>query len=153
GAAADRCLVGQQPVSLAEFNFDRRDNGAPWYDVSYVDALSLPITITPGGGNESTGAGSCAARPCAGGQPLAPCPSADATLRPGRGRPLVGVNPTRDARTAYTDRLGAFGPRAYLWSTHDRTGDQVVFNCPGCADFVVTIHGGGSVAAAPAPPP
>ena len=47
GASATSCTTGQQPVSLAEFNFDQSDSLAPWYDVSYVDAFSLPVTIQP----------------------------------------------------------------------------------------------------------
>ncbi|MFD0442241.1 thaumatin family protein [Streptomyces indonesiensis] len=47
GKFADRCELGEQPVSLAEFNFDTRDTLAPWYNVSYVSAFSNPITIAP----------------------------------------------------------------------------------------------------------
>jgi Glycosyl hydrolases family 6/Thaumatin family/Ricin-type beta-trefoil lectin domain len=150
GAAVDRCVVGQQPVSLAEFNFDRNDGGAPWYDVSYVDAFSLPVTIMTAGGDESTAAGSCTARPCTGGEMLTACPAENAVSPPGSGRNLLCVNPNRDGASSYTNNLGAFGPRAYLWSTADRGPNRVVFNCPGCSDFVVTFHGDST--AAPGPP-
>ncbi|MEU0531267.1 thaumatin family protein [Amycolatopsis tolypomycina] len=47
GVYADHCVTGEQPASLAEFNFDTADGLAPWYDVSYGNAFSLPITIEP----------------------------------------------------------------------------------------------------------
>ncbi len=47
GPYVDHCSLGQQPTGLAEFNFDPADSLAPWYDVSYVDAVAAPVTITP----------------------------------------------------------------------------------------------------------
>ncbi len=47
GPYVDHCSLGQQPTGLAEFNFDPADSLAPWYDVSYVDAVAVPVTITP----------------------------------------------------------------------------------------------------------
>lgn len=41
------CTGTEQPAGLAEFNFDTADGLAPWYDVSYVNAFSVPITIEP----------------------------------------------------------------------------------------------------------
>ncbi|BFO21963.1 hypothetical protein SHKM778_83510 [Streptomyces sp. KM77-8] len=49
GPYADHCSTGEQPASLAEFNFDPRDALAPWYNVSYVNAVSAAVTITPDG--------------------------------------------------------------------------------------------------------
>ncbi|MGW7384541.1 thaumatin family protein [Streptomyces sp. NPDC054794] len=64
GPYADHCSLGEQPAGLAEFNFDPADNLAPWYDVSYVNAVSVPVTITP---NDVAvpESGECAAAGCA----------------------------------------------------------------------------------------
>ncbi|MEV6813994.1 ricin-type beta-trefoil lectin domain protein [Micromonospora sp. NPDC051296] len=154
GAFPDRCERGAEPVSLAEFNFDQNNPAAPWYNVSYVDALSLTITIDTPGAPRSALAGSCVRWDCSGGQLLAACPEAHAVRDPRRGDRVNCVNPNRDAESAYTAALRPFGPRAYLWSTHDRVpGNETVFSCPGCADFVVTFRNGGSSAAPPADKP
>jgi hypothetical protein len=144
GVSVNRCDHGEQPASLAEFNFDRNDSLAPWYNVSYVNALSLPITIVPQGADPSTAAGTCAKGGCSGDEMLAACPAENARYDQ-TGERLVCVNPNRDAETAYSQALGAYQPRAYLWSTHDRVpGSSTVFNCAQCAEFVVTFHGSGS---------
>ena len=147
GVSANRCDHGEQPASLAEFNFDRNDNLAPWYNVSYVNAMSLPMTITPQGADPSTASGSCANGGCLGDEMLAACSSESAQYDQATGERLVCVNPNRDGESAYTEALGAFQPRAYLWSMHDRVaGNSTVFNCTQCAEFVVTFHGAGSSA-------
>lgn len=144
GVYADRCDTGQQPVSLAEFNFDQNDPLAPWYDVSYVDALSLTITIDTPGAPRSDVAGTCVRWDCSGGQLLAACPEEHARYDPERGDRVNCVNPNRDAETGYTSALRAFGPRAYLWSTHDKVpGSVTTLSCAGCADFVVTFRSAG----------
>ncbi|WP_229403239.1 ricin-type beta-trefoil lectin domain protein [Micromonospora okii] len=151
GAFADHCQRGAEPVSLAEFNFDRNNPGAPWYNVSYVDAVSTAITIDAPGAPRPKPAGSCAIWDCSGGQMLAACPEAHAVRDQGRGDRVNCVNPERDAESAYTAALLPFGPRAYLWSTHDRvSGNETVYNCAGCAEFVVTFRSGGAPAAPPA---
>ncbi|MBL6279655.1 ricin-type beta-trefoil lectin domain protein [Micromonospora fiedleri] len=145
GVHPDRCERGAEPVSLAEFNFDQHNSGAPWYNVSYVDALSLTITIETPGGPPAPVAGTCVRWDCSGGQLLAACPEAHAVIDPQRGDRINCVNPERDSESAYTAALRPFGPRAYLWSTHDRVpGNETVLSCPGCADFVVTFRGGGT---------
>ncbi|WP_433533049.1 ricin-type beta-trefoil lectin domain protein [Micromonospora sp. CA-263727] len=150
GAYVDYCERGAEPVSLAEFNFDQNNPGAPWYNVSYVDALSLTITIETPGGSQTAVAGSCVRWDCSGGQLLAACPEAHAVIDPQRGDRINCVNPERDAESAYTAALRPFGARAYLWSTHDRVeGNETVFSCPGCADYVVTFRNGGASAAPP----
>ncbi len=150
GAFADRCERGAEPVSLAEFNFDRNNGGAPWYNVSYVDALSTTITIDVPGAPRPEKAGSCARWDCSGGQMLAACPEAHAVRDPAKGDRVNCVNPNRDAESAYTAALLPFGPRAYLWSTHDRVaGNETVYNCPGCDEVVVTFRGGGAPSATP----
>ncbi|WP_240742166.1 ricin-type beta-trefoil lectin domain protein [Micromonospora zingiberis] len=153
GAYPDRCERGAEPVSLAEFNFDQNNSGAPWYNVSYVDALSTIITIdAPGGSNPV--AGTCVRSDCSGGQMLAACPEAHAVRDPRRGDRINCVNPNRDAESAYTAALRPFVPRAYLWSTHDKVpGNETVFSCPGCADFVVTFRNSGATAPPPADRP
>ncbi|MCZ7436865.1 ricin-type beta-trefoil lectin domain protein [Micromonospora sp. WMMC241] len=152
GAYADRCERGAEPVSLAEFNFDSRDPAAPWYNVSYVDAVSTTITIDAPGAPRPEKAGSCARWDCSAGQMLAACPEAHAVRDRARGDRVNCVNPSRDAESAYTAALLPFGPRAYLWSTHDRVaGNETVYNCPGCGEVVVTFRGGGG--GTPAAPP
>ncbi|MBQ1049920.1 ricin-type beta-trefoil lectin domain protein [Micromonospora sp. C51] len=152
GPYLDHCVRGAEPVSLAEFNFDQNNPAAPWYNVSYVDALSVVITIEAPGAPNPALAGSCVRSACGGGQMLAACPEAHAVRDPRRGDRINCVNPNRDAESAYTAALRPFGPRAYLWSTHDKVpGNETVFNCPGCADFTVTFRSSG--AAAPGAPP
>ncbi|GGP79185.1 thaumatin family protein [Saccharothrix coeruleofusca] len=139
GPMADRCTTGEQPASLAEFNFDRKDGLAPWYNVSYVNAFSLPITIdardgvTPPGSTECTGVG------CP--ENLLPyCPPENLT-RWADGRPMLCTNPNRDARTPYSDALSSRCPKAYAWSKHDtEPGNQVVRQCRQCTGFTVTFH-------------
>ncbi|MFV2099661.1 ricin-type beta-trefoil lectin domain protein [Micromonospora sp. LOL_024] len=151
GPHLDHCERGAEPVSLAEFNFDQNSPAAPWYNVSYVDALSTTITIEAPGAPNPAVAGSCVRSDCSGGQMLAACPEAHATHDPQNGDRINCVNPDRDAESAYTAALRPFGPRAYLWSTHDKEpGNETVFNCPGCADFTVTFRNGGASAAPPA---
>jgi Thaumatin family./Ricin-type beta-trefoil lectin domain. len=144
GVYPDRCERTAEPVSLAEFNFDQNDPLGPWYNVSYVDALSLAITIETPGAPGSAVAGSCVRWDCSGGQLLAACPEELAVKDPQRGDRVNCVNPNRDAESAYTAALRPFGPRAYLWSAHDLVpGAETVFNCAGCSDFVVTFHNSG----------
>ncbi|WP_249714270.1 thaumatin family protein [Rhizomonospora bruguierae] len=146
GVYADRCATTSEPVSLAEFNFDQGDSLAPWYNVSYVDALSLTITIDTPDHPRPNIAGSCAASDCTGGQLLAACPAALAVTDPENANRINCVNPDRDAETDYTAALGAFAPRAYLWSTNDKVaGNETMFNCADCTDFVITFHNGVSL--------
>lgn len=116
GANAAACTTGQQPVSLAEFNFDQADSLAPWYDVSYVDAFSLPITIQPDNAPPPpSGGGACQQMGCP--DDLLPyCPPADLTTNPDGGAPMLCVNPNRDAQTDYSNNLSAQCPYAYTWS-------------------------------------
>ena len=140
GVYADLCATGEQPASLAEFNFDQNDASAPWYDVSYVNAVSLAITIEASSGSGAGVAGSCSSD-CSRGELLAACPGPNAINDPERGDRINCINPSRDAESWYTKALGAYGPQAYLWSTNDRVaGNKTVFNCAGCAGFSVTFH-------------
>jgi hypothetical protein len=141
GVFAQKCgpQNSEQPVSLAEFNFDRADSLAPWYDVSYVNAFSVPITITP---VKVTGTGGgCAAEGCA--QNLLPqCPAANLT-RWADGTPKLCTNPNRDAQTAYSNMIATHCPRAYGWSKADTVpGNQVVQQCSRCNGFTVEFHAG-----------
>lgn len=141
GNDAAACTTGQQPVSLAEFNFDQSDSLAPWYDVSYVDAFSLPITIDPDNAPPPpSGGGSCQEMGCP--NDLLPyCPSGDLTTNPDSGAPMLCVNPSRDTQTDYSDNLGAQCPYAYTWSKADTVpGNQVMRQCPACTGFTVTFH-------------
>lgn len=156
GTAVDHCAInGEQDASLAEFNFDPADpGGAPWYDVSYVNAVSLPITITPTGAPAPPpGTQYCAEAGCA--KPLLDaCPASD-LKRDGQGQPLLCVNPNRDAVTEYSDAVKKACPRAYSWSKDDATaGNQTMYNCKECTGFTVTFHGNGpGTGPVVAPPP
>jgi hypothetical protein len=145
GVYADHCTTGEQPASLAEFNFDHGDSGAPWYDVSYVNAVSLGITIDAPGGSQSATAGACEKLDCSGGQMLAACPADIATTDPSTGDRINCINPDRDHQNAYTEAMAAFGSRAYLWSTNDAVpGNTTMYSCARCQNFTVTFHGGRS---------
>jgi hypothetical protein len=139
GPFPDHCVTGEQPASLAEFNFDQRDGLAPWYNVSYVNAFSLPITIEPR--DASAPPPECEGLGCS--QNLLPfCPAANLT-RWDDGTPMLCTNPNRDARTAYSDALSSRCPRAYAWSRQDtEPGSQVVRQCRQCSGFTVTFHSG-----------
>lgn len=152
GIYADHCTAGAQPVSLAEFNFDRNDNNAPWYDVSYVDAMSLPVTIAAQGADQRSGAGSCGAGDCSHNELLAACPAEDVRTDQQTGARLECVNPNRDGQSSYTANLNALAPRAYLWSSEDRvSGNSLVYSCGQCGQMVVTFQGRSSSTTARAP--
>lgn len=102
GPYADRCSTGEQPTGLAEFNFDPKDSLAPWYNVSYVNAVASPITITPDGVTPPE-TGECASAGCAE-ELLAACPADNLVKDEATGRPLVCVNPNRDAKTPTATR-------------------------------------------------
>ncbi|MFT7834613.1 thaumatin family protein [Saccharothrix sp. BKS2] len=139
GPLSDRCTTGERPASLAEFNFDREDWLAPWYNVSYVNAFSLPITIEARDGVTPPGSTECTAVGCP--EDLLPyCPPENLT-RWADGRPMLCTNPNRDARTAYSNALSSRCPKAYAWSRHDtEPGNQVVRQCRQCTGFTVTFH-------------
>jgi hypothetical protein len=139
GKYADHCETGEQPVSLAEFNFDSADSLAPWYDVSYVNAFSVPITITPV--DARPGGGGCATMGCA--DNLLPyCPAEDLSRWPD-GTPMLCTNPDRDARTSYSDMIATHCPKAYGWSRADQEpGNQVMQQCSTCSGFTVEFHTG-----------
>ncbi|MDI5962192.1 thaumatin family protein [Streptantibioticus silvisoli] len=141
GPYADHCTTGEQPVSLAEFNFDPSDSLAPWYDVSYVNAFSVPVTITPDGVSAPpAGGGECAVEGCP--DDLLPyCPQQDLVTDPGTGAALECVNPSRDATSSYSDAITAHCPYAYAWSGQDTVpGNQVMRQCPECSGLTVTFH-------------
>ncbi|SHF57745.1 thaumatin family protein [Streptoalloteichus hindustanus] len=139
GPMPDRCTHGEQPASLAEFNFARHDPLAPWYNVSYVNAFSLPITIEPRDWSAPPGSPECQSLGCA--QNLLPyCPPQNLTRWPD-GRPMLCTNPNRDAPTDYSRALASRCPRAYAWSGHDREpGNQLVRQCRKCSGFNVVFH-------------
>jgi hypothetical protein len=141
GPFPERCSLGEQPASLAEFNFDRNDALAPWYNVSYVNAFSLPITITPRGATQPPGSAECEPMGCS--QNLLPyCPPANLT-RWDDGTPMLCTNPNRDAKTPYSNAIQSRCPKAYAWSKQDtEPGNSVVRQCRQCSGFTVTFHSG-----------
>ncbi|GAB7045909.1 thaumatin family protein [Catenuloplanes indicus] len=154
GNAADHCAINsEQPVSLAEFNFDPSDAlSAVWYNISYVNAVSLPVTITPTGGPApQEGSQHCGVAGCA--KPFLPsCPAAN-LVRDGGGRAINCVNPNRDAETDYSRAVAGVCPKAYSWSKMDTmAGNQTMFECGECTGFTVTFHGNGTPPVAPAQP-
>lgn len=141
GPYADHCSGVDQPVSLAEFNFDPPDSLAPWYNVSYVNAFSVPITIdTVNASPPPPPTNSCSRAGCPE-DILGYCPAADRVY--GSNGVLDNcVNPDRDALTGYTDALKSKCPRAYFWSKQDtEPGNQTVFQCAKCGGFTVTFNG------------
>jgi hypothetical protein len=155
GNAADHCATNsEQSVSLAEFNFDPSDGiSSAWYNISYVNAVSLPITITPTGGPApQPGSQHCAEAGCA--RPFLPrCPEAN-LIRDGQGVPLNCVNSNRDAETDYSRALTGVCPKAYSWSKQDAmAGNQTMFECKECSGFTVTFHGNGTPPPPAAPEP
>lgn len=138
GPRADRCTTGEQPVSLAEFNFDPADSLAPWYDVSYVNAFSVAVTIDPTGTTVPPD-GACSEGGCP--ENLLPyCPAADLRTDSGTGLSTC-VSPNRDAQTSYSDAMGSHCPRAYSWSKADQVpGNKVVRDCTSCSGMSVTFH-------------
>ncbi|MGY0068747.1 glycosyl hydrolase [Streptomyces sp. QTS137] len=148
GPYSDRCSTGEQPTGLAEFNFDPKDSLAPWYNVSYVNAVASPITITPDGVTPPE-SGECTSAGCVE-DLLAACPADNLVKDEATGRALVCVNPNRDAKTPYSDALAGKCPTAYSWSKHDtEQGNQVVYQCRQCTGMTVTFHGTGEAAAPP----
>ncbi|MFJ1973999.1 thaumatin family protein [Streptomyces sp. NPDC087903] len=138
GKFAKRCNTGEQPVSLAEFNFDKKDKKAPWYDVSYVNAVSLPITIAPKGAAKVTKNGSCSKQGCRKNL-LRHCPKADRVYN-SAGKKVLCVNPSRDTPSAYSDAVKKHCPKAYAWSKQDtETGNKTMRQCGKCKGFVVTF--------------
>ncbi|WP_078917758.1 glycosyl hydrolase [Streptomyces sp. NRRL S-813] len=142
GPFADHCTVSEEPTaSLAEFNFDQHDAAGPWYDVSYVDAVSVPITITPDGEEPPQDGGECAKAGCPE-DLLSACPPENMTRNQVTGKPLVCVNPNRDAQTAYSNAITQRCPKAYAWSRHDHVqGNGVMYQCRKCRGMTVTFHG------------
>ncbi|MFE9687069.1 glycosyl hydrolase [Streptomyces sp. NPDC006285] len=144
GPFSDHCSTGEQPASLAEFNFDPADAMAPWYNVSYVNAVSAPVTITPDGVPPPQDGGECASVGCPT-DLLSVCPPENLTKDQATGKPLVCVNPNRDAKTAYSQALTEKCPTAYAWSKHDaEAGNQVMRQCSKCSGLTVTFHGTGT---------
>jgi hypothetical protein len=152
GNADDHCTAGlndfttpvEENASLAEFNFDRADAiASTWYNVSYVNAVSLPITIAPTGSPEPANGQYCAEAGC--NKPLLDaCPAAD-LQRDEQGTPIACVNPNRDAVTDYSEAIKAACPKAYSWSKHDtEPGNETMFTCKECAGFTVTFGSNGT---------
>ncbi|MEF9915486.1 glycosyl hydrolase [Streptomyces sp. P5-A9] len=145
GPYADHCSTGEQPTSLAEFNFDPADKSAPWYNVSYVNAVSVPITITPDNVAPPRD-GECVAVGCAE-DLLTVCPPDNLVKAEGTNKPLVCVNPNRDAKTPYSEALTHKCPTAYSWSKHDaEPGNKVVRQCAECTGLTVAFQGSGTAA-------
>jgi len=141
GPFAGRCSTGEQPTSLAEFNFDPADGLAPWYDVSYVNAFSVPVTITPTGTTAPpAGGGTCAVEGCP--DDLLPyCPAQDKVTAPGTGTVINCVNPSRDATGPYSEAITSHCPYAYAWSRQDTVpGNQVMRQCNSCSGVTVAFH-------------
>ncbi|MGW1208618.1 glycosyl hydrolase [Streptomyces sp. NPDC002499] len=141
GPYVDHCSLGEQPTGLAEFNFDPADTLAPWYDVSYVNAVSVPVTITPDDVTPPA-SGECAVAGCVR-DFLSSCPAEDVTKDPVTGRPLVCTNPNRDAKTPYSDMVNEKCPTAYAWSKQDaEPGNKVMYQCTRCSGLTVAFGTG-----------
>jgi hypothetical protein len=139
GVQAARCATGEQPASLAEFNFDSRDWLAPWYNVSYVNAFSTPVTITPVNPVVPPGSTSCGTAGCQ--ENLLPHCNPAYVEYGANGQRINCVNPNRDAPTDYSNTIKSRCPKAYAWSKQDtEPGNQTVYQCANCTGFKVTFH-------------
>lgn len=139
GAFADRCDTGEQPTSLAEFNFDQQDSLAPWYNVSYVNAFSVPITIETVGAQPPPDSPECETMGCP--EDLLPyCPPENQRTGTDGVTPYC-LNLDRDNKTPYSEALSSHCPKAYAWSKQDQeTGNSTVRQCRSCTGFTVTFH-------------
>ncbi|WP_434445969.1 thaumatin family protein [Lentzea sp. E54] len=139
GIYADRCALGEQPASLAEFNFDSRDRLAPWYNVSYVNAFSVPVTITPVNAVVDPGSRSCGTAGCP--ENLLPYCNPAYVKYGANGQRINCVNPNRDAPTDYSNTIKSRCPKAYAWSKQDtEPGNQTMYQCANCTGFTVTFN-------------
>lgn len=137
GVSAGQCDTGQQPVSLAEFTFN--GSAVPYYDVSYVDAVSLPITIHPDNGAPADPAAECIDLGCSG--PLLDACPAGALQYPAGASHGICVNPSRDAPSDYSNAIRGRCPNAYAWSKQDtEPGNVTTRTCPSCSSFTVTFN-------------
>ncbi|WP_439659826.1 thaumatin family protein [Lentzea sp. HUAS TT2] len=139
GVQAARCVTGEQPASLAEFNFDTRDRLAPWYNVSYVNAFSVPVSISAVNAVIPPGSTSCGTAGCT--ENLLPRCNPAYVKYGVNGQRINCVNPDRDAQTDYSNTIKSRCPKAYAWSKQDtEPGNQTVFQCANCSGFKVTFH-------------
>ncbi|MFD4641862.1 thaumatin family protein [Lentzea sp. NPDC058436] len=139
GVQAARCVTGEQPASLAEFNFDSRDRLAPWYNVSYVNAFSVPVVITPVNASPPPGSTSCGTAGCP--ENLLPYCNPAYVKYGANGQRINCVNPNRDAQTDYSNTIKSRCPKAYAWSKQDtEPGNQTVYQCGNCSGFKVTFN-------------
>jgi len=133
-----KCAVGDCGP-FAEFNFDQNDGLAPWYNVSYVNAFAVPITIQANNPQAPPGSPECETMGCT--ENLLPyCPQANKRVGTNGVTPYC-LNLNRDARTPYSDALSSHCPKAYAWSRQDaEQGNQTVRQCSNCSGFTVTFH-------------
>ncbi|MBE8520481.1 Thaumatin pathogenesis-like protein [Amycolatopsis sp. H6(2020)] len=119
GAHTDHCTTGEQPASLAEFNFDTADGLA---------------TVPPG-------SASCGTAGCP--ENLLPhCPAENRQHSPG-GTLINCINPNRDAPTSYSNAIKTHCPKAYTWSKQDtEPSNQTTYQCASCTGSTITFHSG-----------
>jgi hypothetical protein len=162
GNAEDHCISKpgdfvtpvEENASLAEFNFDPNDAmRTTWYNVSYVNAVSLPITISPTGSAKPADGQYCAEAGC--NKPLLDSCPAENIQRDEQGKVLacVNTNKKRDDPSAYSEAIGKACPRAYSWSHGDVGPNQTMFSCDVCTGFTVTFHSNGKTGGQPTTPP
>ncbi|WP_367125525.1 thaumatin family protein [Streptomyces phytohabitans] len=141
GPYSDRCSIyTPQPASFAEFHFDRNDPLGLWYNTSYVDGVSVPVTVDSDV-DPIPETGECSTAGCP--EDLLPaCPAADLVTDPATGDPLYCDNPEPDSPdTDYSRTMSERCPKAYSWSGNDSVpGNDVVRNCTKCSGFTVTFH-------------
>ncbi|WP_279580363.1 thaumatin family protein [Fodinicola feengrottensis] len=142
GPYADRCSLGEQPASLAEFNFDSSDGLAPWYDVSYVNAFSVPITIEPVNATTSCGTAGCP-------ENLLPyCPSAylqhwpdgrpmNASIRTGTRKRTTATRSNRTARrrTRGRNKTRSLATRSFISATRATASESPSIRSDGQPSF------------------
>jgi len=141
GPQIDRCTkYTPDPASYAEFHFDRNNSMGQWYNASYVDGFSVPVTVDANMDNPPD-SGECSQAGCP--DDLMPhCPDGNVVKDPDTGDPLVCKNPDPDSPdTEYSKTMSEHCPKAYSWSGNDTVpGNDVVRNCSKCSGFTVTFH-------------
>lgn len=141
GPRVDRCSTyTPDPASYAEFHFDRNNSSGQWYNASYVDGFSVPVTVDANV-ESPPDSGECSRAGCPE-DLMQHCPDGNVVEDPDTGKPLVCENPDRDSPdTEYSKAMSKHCPKAYSWSGNDTVpGNDVVRNCTKCNGFTVTFH-------------
>ncbi|MET7637392.1 thaumatin family protein [Streptomyces sp. NPDC005438] len=142
GPYADRCsnYKPEPGASYAEFHFDPDDALGHWYNASYVDGYSVPVTVDADV-DDPPETGECSRAGCPE-DLMEHCPPDNVVRDPDTDEPVLCQNPDPDSPdTEYSRSLSEHCPKAYTWSRQDTVpGNDVVRNCTRCSGATVTFH-------------